>query len=427
MVERLINLWERARESLLVLPAVMVVAAGALAWAAIRVDLDTVTEPWSNLLIEASVGSARAVLTTVAGATATVAGIVFALTAVAVQLASSSYSPRVIQGYMRDGLQQTVIGLVAGTFTFALIALASVAGPADGSLGTEPRMTVTVGLVLGVVAFLVIVVYIDHVVRTLRADAIIRRLTDQTLAAIRRYHPERAALDPGDLDLPDAESLTVTSDRRGWLRSVDRDWLLDRLPPGSLVRLDTSVGSLILEGGPIATVWSDDLDDAAAARLVRDAIVVGGSRTLDQDPLYGIRMLADVALRALSPGINDPTTAVTVIRHLTGPLWEVLTRDLPPRVYQGEDGRRLFEPKRPTDADFVRVALREIRLSAGGQPEVLEAMGALLSDLAPATEPDTRRRGLVEEQAGYLVRTAGTLSEPDRNRVVAALGDLAPE
>lgn len=426
MIERAQNLWERARESLLVLPAVMVLAAGGLAWVAIQVDLEPVGPPWSDLFIEASVGSARAVLTTVAGATATVAGIVFALTAVAVQLASSTYSPRVIQGYMRDGLQQTVIGLVAGTFTYALIALASVEEPADGSLGTGPRMTVTIGLALGVVAFLVIVVNIDHVVRTLRADAIIRRLTDQTLAAIRRYHPEESALDPGDLDLPESPSVTVRSDQRGWLRSIDRDRLLERLPPGSLVRLDTSVGSLLLEGGPIATVWADDLDDEHAARLVRDATVVGTSRTLDQDPIYGIRLLVDVALRALSPGINDPTTAVTALRHLTGPLWEVLTRDLPPRVYQGEDGRRLFEPLRPTDADFVRVALREIRLAAAGQPEVLEAMAALLADLAPATEPDTRRRGLIEEQAGYLVRTAATLPEPDRDRVVAALGDLAP-
>ncbi len=427
MVERVANLWERAREGLLVLPAVVVLAAGALAWAAIQVDLEPIAEPWSRFLIQASVGSARAVLTTVAGATATVAGIVFALTAVAVQLASSTYSPRVIQGYMRDGLQQTVIGLVAGTFTFALIALASVEDPADGSLGASPRMTVTVGLVLGIVAFLVIVVYIDHVVRTLRADAIIRRLTDQTLAAIRRYHPEESALDPGDLELPESESVTVRADRRGWLRSIDRDWLLDRLPAGTLVRLDTSVGSLILEGGPIATVWSDGLDDEATIKLVRDAIVVGSSRTLDQDPLYGIRLLVDVALRALSPGINDPTTAVTVVRHLTGPLWEVLTRELPPRVYQGEDGRRLFEPQRPTDADFVRVALREIRLFAAGQPEVLEALAHLLADLAPATEPETRRRGLLEEQAGALIRTAATLPEPDRDRVIDALGDLTPE
>lgn len=404
----------------------MVVAAGALAWGAIRFDLGTVTEPWSNLLIEASVDSARAVLTTVAGATATVAGIVFALTAVAVQLASSMYSPRVIQGYMRDRLQQSVIGVVSGTFTFSLLALASVEDPLDGSFGTAPRMTVTIGVVLGVVAFGFIVVNIDHVVRTLRADAIIRRLTDQTLAAIRRYHPEDAAHDPGELELPDAESVTVAAKGRGWLRSIDRDWLLEELPPGTLVRLDTSVGSLLREGGPVATIWSDGLDADQAAELVHDATVVGASRSLDQDPIYGIRLLVDVALRALSPGVNDPTTAVTVVLHLTGPLSEVLRRELPPRVYRGEDGRRLFEPLRPTDADFLRVALREIRLAAAGQPEVLEAMAHLLADLVPGTEPEGRHRGLLAIEAGALIRTTATLSEPDRDRVLSALGELAP-
>lgn len=423
MIERALGWWERARESLLVVPVVLVAVGTALAWAAIRIDAAGVGEPWSSILVEASVDSSRAVLTTVAGATASVAGIVFALTAVAVQLASSTYSPRVIQGYLRDGFQQSVIGLVAGTFAFALLALASI----DESGATRPRLTVTLGVGLGVVTFLVIVVTIDHVVRSLRADSIIRRLTEETLAAIRRYHPEQTALDPGDFTPPDAEPVVVRSARRGWIRSIDRDGILDRLPKGSIVRLDTSVGSLLREGGQVATVWSEHLDAAHAQDIVRDALVVGRSRTLDQDPIYGFRLLADVALRALSPGINDPTTAVTVVRHFAGPLVEVFTRDLPPRVYQGEEGRRLYEPLRPTDADFLRVSLREVRLFAGGQPEVLESIAALLTEVASVTGPDGRRHDLLAEEASDLVRAATGLAGDDRDRVVARLGPLGPD
>jgi uncharacterized membrane protein len=405
-----------------VVPVLLAGAGTALAWLTIRADEAGIGEPWSTFLVEASVDSSRSLLTTVAGATASVAGIVFALTAVAVQLASSTYSPRVIQGYMRDGFQQSVIGLVAGTFAFALLTLASI----DETGGTEPRLTVTLGVGLGVASFLVIIVMIDHVVRSLRADSIIRRLTEETLAAIRRYHPEKAALDPGDFTAPSSESIVVRSTRRGWLRAIDRDGTLDRLPPGSIVRLDTSVGALLHDGAQVATVWSDRLDVEHAEAIVRDGLVVGRSRTLDQDPIYGMRLLADVALRALSPGINDPTTAVTVVRHLTGLLHEVFTRDLPPRVYQGEDGRRLYEPHRPNDADFLRVALREVRLFAKGQPEVQESIAALLADLAAATEPDGRRHALLAQEATDLLTTAASLSEADRRRVADRLGDLAP-
>ncbi len=402
-------------------PALLVLIGSALAWAAISIDAAGASEPWSSLLVEASVESSRAVLTTVAGATASVAGIVFALTAVAVQLASSTYSPRVIQGYLRAGFQQAVIGVVAATFAFALLCLASI----DDGGTAQPRVTVTLGVGLGVVSFLLIIAMIDHVVRSLRADSIIRRLTDETLAAIRRHHPDRVPGAHDDLELPESDAMEVRSDQSGWLRSIDRDGLLDRLPPGSMVRLDVPVGALLREDGPVATVWSDHLSAPEAETIVRDSLAIGHSRTLDQDPIFGFRLLSDVALRALSPGVNDPTTAVTVVRHLGALLIEVFTRDLPPRVHR-DDSRRIYEPLRPTEADFLRVAVREIRLAATSQPEVLEALAGLFSEVASATDPESQRHDLLIAEAADLVTAASSLDEGNRRRVTDLLGDLWP-
>lgn len=421
MLERILSLYERARESLLVVPLLLVVLGVLAAWVAITVD--AAGDGPGGFLVESSVPNARAVLTTVAGATASVAGIVFALTAVAVQLASSAYSSRVIQGYMRDGVQQAVIGLVGATFAYSLLTLASITDPADGALDARPRLTVTLGVVLGVASFLAIIVFIDHSVRSLRADAIIRRLSDETIAAVRLHHPEVATPDVGPFEHPDADPVRVSSNRRGWVRTVDRDGLLESLPAGTIVRLDVGVGQHVYEGARIASVWLRD-DEGDLEAKVRAAISVGRSRTIDQDPLYGIRLMVDVGLRALSPGVNDPTTAVTTVRHLTGPIGEVLARDLPPRVFRGADGRRLYEPERPDDDDFVRVAFRELRLAARGQPEVLEALGGVLVDLAGSHEEDTAAHRRLAVEAERVASVAAGLDEVDRQRVVDVVAPL---
>jgi uncharacterized membrane protein len=382
------------RESLFLLPALVVIGFAVMAWG--LVWLDNNTDALAKLpLLPTTVASARAVLSTIAGATITVAAIVFSITALTVQLASSQYSPRILGVLFRDTFQQLVIGVVTGTFVFSLLVLASVRLPLEGDQEVSPSAATTFAIVMAVVSMLAIVAFLSHVLQRIRIDTIVRRIADSTTHEFRRLLPERLeSTEKQSLAadaLGEADSTTVRSRRSGWVVDIDDLALLEAVEESGVVRLDVEVGEFVYNGTVLATIWrpSPGLDAESA---VRGAIGLGIHRRIEGDPGFGLRLLADIALRALSPGINDPATAVDVVSHLGEPLGEILTRDLPQRVHSDEAGRRLFRPLRPDRVDYIRSALREIRLNASRQPEVIIAIIDLVGDLISILGGDQQSR-----------------------------------
>lgn len=354
----------------------------------------------------------------------TVAGIVFAMTAVTIQLASSAYSPRVIRRFLRDRFQQRVIAAAAGTFAYCLIVMGAlrVPGADEAESLSEPSVAVTLGIVLGVVTLAAIVGFIDHIVGEMRSDRIIARVTTSTVDAIRRSLPDKADPDPGDdHPMPTHPSSPITAWRSGWVRALDTEALVAALPPGAVLRLDAVVGTYVTYDFVIGDVWVEEADVEDVTASVREAMTIGSIRSIDRDPMYGLRLLVDIALRALSPGINDPSTAVAVVLHLARPLAEVLRRGNRSSVVRGQDGRRLFLPEMAGRSDYVRIAFREIRLCAGTQPEVLEALidvlAGLVADLERRELPG--RTSVLRSEARLVVDAAQELPEHESERIRA--------
>jgi uncharacterized membrane protein len=192
------------------------------------------------------------------------------------------------------------------------------------------------------------------------------------------------------------------------------------------------VGTFVAEGAPLVTLWpAPDEPDAIGAR-VAGAFGLGRGRTMQQGVLFGIRQLVDIALRALSPGVNDPTTANEVLVSLGSVVGDLLTRDLPPRVERGQEDRVLYRPHDPTHADFVHRAFDQIRIAAASQPHVavallhtLERLSDVLerADLSGRAEPLRRQAELVVatiESAGHLDHDVERV-----RRVATAAGQLA--
>jgi uncharacterized membrane protein len=338
------------------------------------------------------VESARAVLSTVAGATMTVAGIAFSVSILTLQLASSQYSPRVVSGLFRDPFNKRVIGIVVGTFAYCLVVLRAVrTGIEDGAEAVVPNVSVTVGLLLGIVAILAIVAFINHNAHTMDISEILAIVTREATHHLddQRDLPEPSKKQRADV-VPAGPGCVVTMQQEGWMQIVDESAVLMAVPEGSTVRLDTAVGRYVFRGSPLCTVWPvPDEADEVAERL-RAAVKVGSTRTLRQDPSYGLRQLADVAIKALSPGINDPTTAQDAIFHLTSVLRELLVRPAPPRdLCHGT--RRLVLPEKPGYAEWIALTFDEIRQDAAPHPTVcvylLESMSLLLQSGA-ARDPD---------------------------------------
>lgn len=407
------SVYERVRDSLFALPAALILLLGGAAWAARGIDgLLPPETPW---LLRTTVDSTRAILQTVATATITVAGIVFSMTAVVVQLATSQLSPRVTQGILRDRFQQITVGVSVGTFVYALLVLSRVRGTEELPF-YRFDFSATMAVLLGVVSMVLIVFFIDRTMRNMRIDTIIRRLGDTVNAAIARL-PERDPNAEADAPLPDVKAgTTVEVHRTGWVVYIDFDEILRAIPSDTLVRIDLRVGDFITRREVAARTWPEV--DEATENHISGAVIVSRSRSVSTDPAYGIRQMVDIALRALSPSLNDPTTASDVVRHLGGPVQNVLLRALPGRVVTDEGGRRIYLPRVLTHSDYVHEAFGEIRLSAGDQPHVLYALIETLASLRDVVEAagHVGRLRALEAEADLTLETVQKSPLPDADK-----------
>lgn len=411
MVRRLRRLRDRIRDSLFYVPLFGILLAILLAVATSWVDTtfgDIIDD--IPIFIRTTVDSARAILTTSAAATITVAGIVISITVVAVQLASSQFSPRVVPTVFGTRFQQTVIGIVVGSFTYTLLVLSRIRiDPEPLVLGAYRSFAVTLALGLALISVLAIVAFIDRSIEVMQVGEIIRRTTDETLHRIKSFMPERG--EPTELasepsPMPEGESVTIPSPTDGWVLEIQMERLLTGLPDGAVARLDTMVGGFVAVGSPLLTIWPATESGDVPSEKLGGTFSIGERRRARTDATFGIRQLVDVALRALSPGINDPTTANEVILNLMAILREVLVRDVPSRVLHTDSGGKLFLPQSWTRADWVRHAFAEIRVASATQPAVartlIEALGALrdhleAEGLPDRTEPLRREAELVVE------------------------------
>ena len=437
MTVRLRALQERLRGSLFFVPMLFVVGAVVVGEAMLLLDerVDDVPRRLTS-----TVDSARSVLALVGGATMTFAGIAFSVSLLLIAQASSQYSPRVVHGLFRDPFNKRVIGVVVGTFTYCLVVMRAVRGPLeDGREPTIPNLAVAFAVLLGIVAILSTVAFISHVAHTLDVSTILHRVTEESIAQVRASWPEsaddadeshgagastdtRASTEAPD---PTDDALVIAFTAQGWVQQIDDDRLLAGIPPGTTLHLDTAAGRYAISGTPIAHWWPAPTGPDAAAReqagaaaeeLVRSAIVIGDTRTLQQDVSYGVRQIADVALKALSPGVNDPTTAQDAMFHLASVLEEILRRDPPARRRLGDDGRVLVRGQALTHAEAIDLAFDEVRLAAASQPTVLVYLLEILEQLVVAIGDRGDRRDAVDalrRQAGLILDTVARADLPD--------------
>ncbi len=374
----------RTRESLYFIPTVSLFFFVGLAALALWFDSQVIDlSEGFPLVLSATVSGGRGIATTVAGATITVAAIVFSITALSAQMTASQYSPRSVSGFFEDPFQQAVIGLVVGTFTYSLLILAGLGDAFRDPDEATPSLSVTLAILFGVLSAIGIVAYINHSLRRMQVDSVVRRIADAAYASIRRDLSE-----PEDPESPDAappqggESRSVFSTQTGWVTDIDSRQLLDGLPPSTAARVGVRVGEAISKGDHIVTLWPDPGEDTTEVEtLVRRSIRLGAKRSIATDPTFGIRQLVDIALRALSPGVNDPTTAADVLHHLKIPIREVLVSDPPRRVFAGTEDRRVYLAETPSRSDYVHMAFAEIRLASSSQLSVIEALIEVLEDL----------------------------------------------
>lgn len=387
-------------------PAAAVLLAIGLALALPELDRHLQRGPGKPLTFVFGGGpsAARTVLSAIASSLISVTTLLFSLTIVTLQLAGSQYSPRLLQTFVRDRVVQSCLGILLGTFVFALVVLRSVRSADDsGDTAFVPRLSVTVALLLTLVSVGALVAFLSHQSRQLRVETMLRDVHVEAAATLRRLAAEQAEDEQPDADLPPVppDARPVCARHSGFLVQVTEGPLLAAATgAGAVLRLIPRPGESVLDGVPVAWAWSDgsgaEPSTEALADVLAEQLVLGHERAGHDDPSYGLRTLVDIAARALSPGINDPTTAVHALSHVSDVLGLAAERTTWHRRLVDDDGtHRLLVPSWDFPA-LLSQAVTQPRLYAGADPTVAERLFALLGEAAwhtgaPAQHAAVRR------------------------------------
>jgi uncharacterized membrane protein len=393
--ERASGWWDAIHASFGFLPAVgMLLALGlgfatARATAVLHVELPAFTF--------ASHDSARTVLSTIATVTVSVAGLAFSVTVVAFTLASSQLSPRVLRNFRRDRLSQVTLALLLGTFVYCIVVLVRLG--ATGADQPIPDLSITVAVAAALVAFLSFAIFISHIVGMLQPSSVIAAIRSDGLRTIRDAYPVKVGDEPASPEVSaaaarsrmlEARPRDIRADTGGFLTLVRGDHLVRAARSAdALVRQTPRIGDFVIEGDRLAEVWGGD---ETFSRLVREAFEIGDERTLVQDLAFPVRQLTDIALKALSPGINDPTTSENAIDAITSLLVAFAGRAPVAAVRVDEDQQPRFVARAPDLDDLVRLGFEQIRSSTRSDPRVDRHLREALARVHRAGAPTGRAR-----------------------------------
>jgi len=317
--------------------------------------------------------------------------------------ASSQFSPRLLRTFTRDRFVHLTLALFPATFTYALTVLRAVRNDTSGAAEFVPRLSVTVAFVLAVASVLGLVVFLAHLARQIRVETMLRTVFDDASSTVGLLLDERGPDTPVHplRPVPPPGAVPLLAGGSGFLVRVDESELLDSaLQAGAVVLLDRHPGSFVVAGTPIGLAWPHDplrpFDGDAHDRIAgcaAAAVTTGFERTAAQDVGFGLRQLTDIANKALSPGINDPTTAVHALGHSAALLCELAGRELGPRTLRDGDGRTRVVLARPTLADLVDLAIAQPRRYGAADPAVLARIIVLLRELAWCVPPGQHAAG----------------------------------
>jgi uncharacterized membrane protein len=428
LLVRLVGGFDSLRASLWLVPTAFIL--GALVLARLLVEAEPLPERFPLALVfGGSSDGARAVLGELAGATVTVVGLVFSLTVIALQMASSQFSPRLLRSFLKDRGVQVVLGGMLGSAVFDVAVLRTVRSPSDDLEAFVPRAAVTVALILALGAVGLLVYFLHHITRMLRVDVTMGAIKDETLLQIRNLPADREVLPDVVGPAPPDSAHVVTAGLAGYLQRVD----LAALGSGArearvVVRLRPVMGQWVTEGTTLAWVWGEAdasaVDANRADVLVHGGLHLGPDRTESQDLAFGLRQLQDIAARSLSPGVNDPTTAVQAIGQMAAVMAALARQPLGADLALDGDGAVRVVVPRPTFASHLDLAIGQSRCYGADEPDVLIALLQLLIDVGELVADHADRAEAVRRQIGRVVAAADLDDAGDLERV-GAIAEVA--
>ena len=423
-MNKLNQFWGNLRSSFWFMPSLMV--TGSIAFAVMLIEADSAgfnqwLSQWPRLFGVGAEG-ARQMLSTLAGSMMTVMGITFSMTLLALVLASGQYTSRILRNFMRSRVTQVTLGTFAGIFVYCLIVLHTIR---TGDAPFVPSLAVFFAFVLAFGGIAVLIFFIHHIASSIQASSIIASVAQETNASIDRLFPEKREPGPDEAEGKENERLLPSLDERTWyavpaavsgyIESVDNDAIL-RLARGgrTIVRMEHGIGAFVVQDTALASFALTYPPDQEMIAALNGAYSIARHRTVEQDPAFGIRQIVDMALKALSSGVNDTSTAVMCVDYLTAILARLACRQFPPsHRYEGETLRVIAIV--PTFEGLLAEAFDQIRGSAAGNVAIMARMLGAIDTIASLTVSPSHLRAL-DEQVQWIADLADRSIESTHDR-----------
>ncbi len=389
MLDRAKRVWPNLSQNLGFIPGLIVAAFALVGIVLVQVDgsldLDGV-----DFVFQGNEAAARTVLSVIAGSLITVAGLTFSITIVVLQLTSSQFSPRILRSFFGDRVTQITIGTYVGIFVYSILVLRAV-----GTFGEDsfvPRLSITLASLFGIGAVILLVVFLHHVSQQVQVSHVTATVARRVLERLGSLYPQafdnQSAIESPDGLLREWRASApglVMPERPGFVQRVDIASLGEKLAPDvTRVAVLVCPGDFVSVDQPLAEVWPAEAAERCE-RAMLEAVTVANERDLTQDIDFGVRQLADTAIKAMSPGINDPTTAVTCVDYLRSILVRLAGRAEPESVARPQEGLTLIARHRGYE-EYLD-AMLQLNRYVGGDAWVIDHMLAALAACArTATE-----------------------------------------
>jgi uncharacterized membrane protein len=395
-MEKLANILNRLRQSLWLLPGAMSAGAAVLAWLLLSFSFEAlITDPRAKWwLFSGDAGTARDLLSSLLSGLITMTSLVVSITMVVLSLAAGQLGPRLIVNFIRDRQIQMVLGLFMGTIVYTLLVLRSVSdefGP-----GAIPHIAVAVASALTLLCLFALLFFVHKIARSIIADTVVRQVADELEDAIANAAPDRHQPQIQDESPKTFGTRTpVSIGVAGYVQVIDYGQLV-KLAAEHDVVIETHVraGHFVLRLGEHLEILSHGPVPDALPDGLRKAIVIGPERTSTQDLEYSVRQLVEIAVRALSPGINDPFTALAVVNRLGAALECAAGRPDPPSVHVDKQGVVRVKAQVTNFVGLLDTSFNQIRQAATGNAALLIQTSETLGQLAAVVHDPAGRAGL---------------------------------
>ncbi len=382
----------------------MLLLAAALALALLKLDSSIDPGMRTSIAWAYSGGpeGARSLLSTIAGSMITAASVTFSLASVALSIASQQYGSRVLRNFMRDRITQVLLGTFVSTFIYSVLVVRSIRGSEFS--GFVPAISITVAILLSLVSLLMLIYFVHHVSSSIQASHIVKVIAEDLQTAIPKLYPSSAGLPfpAGHKEerFRSRKKATICAGQSGYLQAIDLDLLLKVAAHENLIiEIALKPGDHAIADSEIALAWTNaDITDPILDK-VAGAFEFGGQRTPAQDVRYPFQQLTDVIVRALSPGINDPFTAINGIDELASGLFLLSSRHRIEEWRQDQSGELRVLVPRPTIYEILWDTVGHIAIYAAGDHFVMDRLRRVLDIVKPNLQTDTERREISDLSA----------------------------